>query len=73
MALRAGVQTGVALDPMYGEALSTALVLHLLCKHGGAMLGPSRQSDGLPRDKLVRAVEYTQEQLDTHLTVSGIA
>jgi AraC family transcriptional regulator len=73
MALRAGVQTGVALDPMYGEALSTALVVHLLREHGGAVLGPRRQSGGLPRDKLVRAVEYIQDQLDTDLTVSGIA
>src|SRR5258708_5805945 len=73
MALRAGVQTGVALDPMYGEALSTALVVHLLREHGGAVLGPRKQSDGLPRDKLVRAVEYIQDRLDTDLTVSGIA
>jgi AraC family transcriptional regulator len=73
MALRAGVQTGVALDPMYGEALSTALVVHLLREHGAAVLGPRRQSGGLPRDKLVRAVEYIRDQLDTDLTVSGIA
>ena len=30
MALRAGVQSGAALDRMYGEALSTALAVHLL-------------------------------------------
>ena len=28
MALRAGIQTGAALDRMYGEALSTALAVH---------------------------------------------
>ncbi len=73
MALRAGVQTGAALDRMYGEALSTALAVHLLREYGAAVLGPKRQYGGLPREKLVRAVEYIQDQLNTDLTVSGIA
>jgi AraC family transcriptional regulator len=73
MALRAGVQSGAALDRMYGEALSTALAVHLLREYGAAVLGPKRQYGGLTREKLVRAVEYIQDQLDTDLTVSGIA
>jgi AraC family transcriptional regulator len=73
LALRAGVQTGDARDRMYGEALSTALAVHLLREYGAAVLGPKRQYGGLPREKLVRAVEYIQDQLDTDLTVSGIA
>ena len=31
------------------------------------------QKAGLPREKLLRAIEYIQEQLDADLTVSGIA
>jgi AraC family transcriptional regulator len=73
MALRAGVQTGAALDRMYGEGLSTALAAHLLREYGAAVLEPKRQYGGLTRAKLVRAVEYIQDQLDTDLTVSGIA
>ncbi len=73
MALLAGVRTGAACDPMYGEALSTALVVHLLREYGAAVLKAKRQPSGLPREKLVRAVEYIQDQLDTDLTVSGIA
>jgi AraC family transcriptional regulator len=73
LALRAGVQSGDALDRMYGEALSTALAVHLLREYGAAVLEPKRQHGGLPREKLVRAVEYIQDQLDTDLTVSGIA
>jgi len=73
MALRAGVQSGAALDRMYGEALSTALAVHLLREYGAAVRGPKRPYGGLPREKLVRAVEYIQDQLDTDLTVSGIA
>jgi len=73
MALRAGVQTGAALDRIYGEGLSTAFAAHLLREYGAAVLRPKRQYGGLPRAKLVRAVEYIQDQLDTDLTVSGIA
>jgi AraC family transcriptional regulator len=71
--LRAGIQTGDALDRMYGEALSTALAVHLLREYGAAVLGSRSQYGRLPREKLMRAVEYIQDQLDTDLTVSGIA
>jgi AraC family transcriptional regulator len=37
MALQAGVETGNAVDRMYGEALSTALTVHLLRKYGAAV------------------------------------
>ena len=73
LALRAGIQNGDALDRMYGEALSTALAVHLLREYGAAVLGPKRQYGGLPREKLVRAVEYIQDQLNADLTVSAIA
>jgi AraC family transcriptional regulator len=73
MALRAGVQSGAALDRMYGEALSTALAVHLLREYDAAVLRPKRQYGELSREKLVRAVEYIQDQLDADLTVSGIA
>ena len=73
MALRAGVQTGAALDRMYGEALSTALAVHLLREYSAAVLGPKKQDGRLPREKLVRAIEYIQDQLNADLTVSGIA
>jgi AraC family transcriptional regulator len=73
LALQAGIQSGDALDRMFGEALSTALAVHLLRAYGAAVLKPKRQPSGLPREKLVRAVEYIQDQLDTDLTVSGIA
>jgi AraC family transcriptional regulator len=51
MALRTGVLTGAALDRMYGEALSTALAVHLLRDFGAAVLGPERECRGLPRKK----------------------
>jgi hypothetical protein len=57
LALRVGVESGDALDRMYGQALSTALAVHLLREYGAAVLGPKRQYGGLPREKLVRADE----------------
>jgi hypothetical protein len=42
LALRAGVQSGAAGDLMYGEALSTALAVHLLREYGGAAAGLKR-------------------------------
>ncbi len=73
LALRDGVQSGDALDRMYGKALSTALAVHLLREYGAAVLGPKRRYGRLPREKLVRAVDYIQDQLNTDLTVSAIA
>jgi AraC family transcriptional regulator len=73
LALRAGIQTGDALDRMYGEALSTALAVHLLRAYGAAVPEPKKRYPRLPREKVVRAVEYIQDQLNADLTVSGIA
>jgi AraC family transcriptional regulator len=73
LALRAGVQSDGALDRMYGEALSTALAVHLLREYGTSVLRPKRPYGGLPREKLVRALEYIQDRLNADLTVSGIA
>ena len=73
MALQAGIQTGDAVDQMYGEALSTALTVHLLRKYGATVPEPKSRYGRLPREKLLRAVEYIRDQLDRDLTVSGIA
>jgi hypothetical protein len=42
LALRAGVQSGDALDRMYGEGLSTALAVHVLREYGAAVLEPKK-------------------------------
>src|SRR5258708_39209657 len=71
--LRSGIHTGDALDRMYGEGLSTALAVHLLREYGASVLRPKRRYGGLPRAKLMRALEYIHDQLNADLTVSGIA
>jgi AraC family transcriptional regulator len=73
MALRHGLQSGCAGDALYGEALSTALAVHLLRQHCGIAVRPQPASGRLPREKLMRAFEFIQDQLEANLTVAGIA
>ena len=73
MALRASVQARRASDRMYGEAMSTALAVHLLREYGGIGAKLQQAHRGLSREKLMRAIEYIQDQLHTDLTVAGIA
>ena len=72
MALRDGLKDGRADDSMYGEALSSALAVHILRKYGG-VVATQHARGGLSSEKLMRAIEYIQDQLETDLTVSGIA
>jgi transcriptional regulator GlxA family with amidase domain len=60
-------------SPRYAEALSTALAVSLLREYSAAAAKPKRRPGELPHAKLVRAVQYIQDQLDTNLTISGIA
>jgi AraC family transcriptional regulator len=73
MALRTGLQTGHAGDRMYGEALSTALAVHLLREYGGRSLALQHAHRGLSREKLARTFEYIHDQLHADLTVARIA
>ena len=73
MALRDGLRVGRAEDAMYGESLSLALAVHLLCRYAAVPAGPQRLRGGLSQEKLVLAVEYIQDQLESGLSVSGIA
>ena len=72
-ALRAGIQAEGGGDRMYGEALSTALAVHLVREYSGRPPALLRAHGGLPRDKLIRAIEYIKDQLHTDLTVAEIA
>jgi len=73
LALLGGMQDWHAGDMLYGESLSTALAIHLLREYGGTAVRPQGAPRGLPREKLVRAIEYIQDQLHEDLSVAGIA
>jgi AraC family transcriptional regulator len=74
MALRDGVRAGRADDAMYAESLSLALAVHLLRRYAAVPVGLQRLRGGLSQEKLMLAVEYIQDQLESGgLSVSGIA
>lgn len=73
LALLGGAQAWHADDQLYGESLSTALAIHLLREYGGIAMQPQRAPHGLPREKLIRAVNYIQDHLHTDLMVADIA
>jgi AraC family transcriptional regulator len=73
LALREGVRGGAAADPLYGDALSTALALHLLREYTTVKPRVREAGGKLPRQTLLRAVEYIQDHLGKDLTVSRIA
>jgi hypothetical protein len=57
---------------MCGEALSTAITLHLLREYTTAKPELNQGGRKLTRQKLSQAVEYIQDQLGKDLTVSRI-
>ena len=73
MALRDGLRVGRAEDAMYGESLSLALAVHLLRRYAAVPADLQRLRGGLSQEKLKLAVEYIQDQLESGLSVSGIA
>lgn len=73
LAMLGGMHAGHANDMLYGESLSTALAVHLLRGYGRLAPRPQPAPRGLAREKLLRAVEYIQDQLHADLTVADIA
>jgi AraC family transcriptional regulator len=73
MALRDGLRAGRADDAMYGESLSLALAVHLLRRYAAVSAGLQRLRGGLSQEKLMLAVAYIQDHLESGLSVSGIA
>ena len=73
LALREGVRTHAAADPLYREALTSALTLHLLREYTTAKPKLKQAGSRLTRQMLLRAVEYIQDQLGKDLTVSSVA
>ena len=73
LALREGVRSDAAADPLYGDALSTALSLHLLREYTSAKPKLKQPGRKLTQQTLLRALEYIQDHLGQELTVSRLA
>ena len=73
LGLRAAIDASEAHDSMYGDAMATALSVHLLREYSSASPVQPDPHRGLPREKLKRAIAYIHDQLQAPLTVSAIA
>jgi AraC family transcriptional regulator len=78
MALREEAQAARPSEPLFGEALATALAVHLLREYAGSTRGLDKLDRaaypaGLPRTKLLRAIDYIHDHLHTELTIAAIA
>jgi AraC family transcriptional regulator len=72
-ALQNGISTGDGCYPLYREALSRALAIHLLRGYCSVKPEINCREAGLPPDKLKRVLGYIQDRLETELSVAGIA
>jgi AraC family transcriptional regulator len=72
-ALQSGIGTGDFWDPLYREALSRALTIHLVREYCSGKPEINCREPDLPPDKLKRALGYIQDRLETELSVAGIA
>jgi AraC family transcriptional regulator len=73
LALRSALQTGGSGEKMYGESLGLALAVHLLRQYGGQPVEQPIAPGELSREKLMRAVDYIEDQLHEDLSVAEIA
>jgi AraC family transcriptional regulator len=58
---------------LYGEGLGTALVAHLLRRHGVVPQHVLRGVHALSAGELQRVTQYIEENLDVHLSLQGLA
>jgi AraC family transcriptional regulator len=60
-------------DALFGEAMATALAVHLVREYSTTQAELRLVRRGLTREQLTRAIEYIQDQLHKDLRVAGIA
>jgi len=73
LALMAEAESGGEADRSYVDSLTTALVAHLIKRYTRAGGRSHVASGGLPGNRLLRAVEFVNENLERNLTLPEIA
>ena len=78
MALLEEAKTARSSERLFGEALATALAGHLIRDYASRAreldsIANASAQGGLPRVKLLHAIDYIHDQLHTDLTIAGIA
>lgn len=72
-ALKAELEAGCPAGSLYGEAMGTALAVHLLKHYSTLKPLPISYKDGLPQYKLNQALEYIQSYLDQDIKLVDLA
>lgn len=73
LALKIELEAGCPSGRLYGEAMATALAVHLLKTYTTLKPSPSRSEGGLPQRQLTQVLEYIQTHLDQDLRLADLA
>lgn len=73
LALKVELEAGCPSGRLYGEAMGTALAVHLLKTYTTLKSTPIQSEDGLPRHKLTQVLEYIQTHLDQDIRLTDLA
>jgi len=73
LALKVELEAGCPFGRLYGEAMGTALAVHLLKTYTTLQSTPSPFEDGLPRHKLTQVLEYIQVHLEQDIRLADLA
>lgn len=71
--LETSIKTGNPSDAFYVEALATALAAHLLKHYTTRPQKLQEYADGLPKEKLDRAIDYIHSYLEKNLSLEDMA
>jgi AraC family transcriptional regulator len=72
-ALKAELEAGCPSGRLYGEAMGTALAVHLLKHYSTLKSSPTAYEGGLPQHKLDQVLEYIQVYLDQDIKLADLA
>jgi AraC family transcriptional regulator len=73
LALKAELEAGCPSGRLYGEAMGTAIAVHLLKSYTAIKSSLSEYEDGLPQHKLAQVLEYIQAHLDQEIKLTDLA
>lgn len=73
LALKVELEAGCPSGRLYGEAMGTALAVHLLKTYTTLQSTPFQSEDGLTQHKLTQVLEYIQAHLDQDIRLTDLA
>lgn len=73
LALKVDLEAGCPSGRLYGEAMGTALAVHLLKTYTAPQSTPFQFEDGLPQHKLTQVLEYIQAYLNQDIRLADLA